>query len=292
MGLCNLIKNFGLRTLRKSILNAASTLMIDYLVVACKAGGPGEWEMLEMEEAICVVSEWEQHAKGGATTSAPSTKSMAQPKTIKAKAQAKREVRRQKLSINTVCFERKQRVKALAVFSMAKHTTFQSRGSAIKNLGFGKLKTMSLFLNMPGMKKHKKFLAIGSQWAQHIQRCDIAMFGEATFYSTNLCRKMRATIAHMETSLTPKDNEQASHWGEMHKGRTAERCYVKLSEQKIAKFKKEFWKQKLHQLIIHLKKNYQQWKLCILRRKGALALLQSTSNNYSLMWTLQLYLRN
>ena len=76
--------------------------MICCLIVACKAGRPGEWEMLEMEEAICVVSEWEQHATGGAATSAPSTKSMAQPKTIKAKAQAKREVRRQRLGIQTV----------------------------------------------------------------------------------------------------------------------------------------------------------------------------------------------
>ena len=100
--LWNPIKNLGLRKLSKSILNAACTLMICCLIVACKAGRPGEWAMLEMEEAICVVSEWEQHAKGGATTSAPSTKSMAQPKTMKAKAQAKREVRRQKLSINTV----------------------------------------------------------------------------------------------------------------------------------------------------------------------------------------------
>ena len=141
---------------------------------------------------------------------------------------------------------------------MAKHKTFQSRGSAIKVLGFGKLKTMSLFLNMPGMKKHKKCLATGSQWAQHIQRFDIAMFGEATCYSTNLCRKMRATFAHMETSLTPKDNEQASHLGDMHKGRTAERCFIRHSEQKVVKLKKELWKQKLHQLIIHLKKNSQQ----------------------------------
>ena len=89
MLLCNFIKNLGLRKLSKSILNAACTLMIYCLGVACKAGRPGEWEMLEMEEAICVVSEWEQHATGGATTSAPSSKSMAQPQTIKAKAQAK-----------------------------------------------------------------------------------------------------------------------------------------------------------------------------------------------------------
>ena len=215
--------------------------------------------MLEMKEAICVVSEWEQHAKGGATTSAPSTKSMAQPKTMKAKAQAKREVRRQKLSINTVCFERKQRVKALAVFSMAKHTTFQSRGSAIKNLGFGKLKTMSLFLNMPGMKKHKKFLAIGSQWAQHIQRCDIAMFGEATFYSTHLW------AGRCEQQLLIW--RQASHRRITNKHRIGAIC-TNANQQKgdisgflnkrLLKFKKELWKHKLHQLIIHLKKNSQQ----------------------------------
>ena len=64
------------------------------------------------------------------------------------------------------------------------------------------------------------------------------MLGEATFYGTHLCRKMRATIPHMEASLTSKDNEQASHWGGMHKGKTAERCYSRLSEQKIAEIQK------------------------------------------------------
>ena len=70
--------------------------------------------------------------------------------------------------------------------------------------------------------------------------------------------KMRATIAYMEASLTSKDTEQASYWGDMHKGKTAKRCYIRLSEQMIAEFQKELWKHTLHQPMIHLKKNSQQ----------------------------------